>query len=120
MVTGNNGVGAAREEIISPETIDRKEGDSETLEKVLEQSGHVSTRHTSQTAEENAMNRALNRRLDIFLLPFLSLLYLFNGLDRGNVGNAETQGMSVNTLPREITLKLVQVLRRTSVRSQMT
>jgi hypothetical protein len=24
--------------------------------------------------------------------PILSLLYLFNGLDRGNVGNAETQG----------------------------
>ena len=44
------------------------------------------------TAEERAMSRALNRKLDIFLLPFLSLLYLFNGLDRGNVGNAETQG----------------------------
>lgn len=44
------------------------------------------------TAEERAMNRSLNRKLDIFLLPFLSLLYLFNGLDRGNVGNAETQG----------------------------
>lgn len=44
------------------------------------------------TTEEKAINRALNRKLDIFLLPFLSLLYLFNGLDRGNVGNAETQG----------------------------
>lgn len=46
------------------------------------------------TAEEKAMSRALNRKLDIFLLPFLSLLYLFNGLDRGNVGNAQTQGPS--------------------------
>lgn len=45
------------------------------------------------TAEEKAMNKALNRKLDIVLLPFLSLLYLFNGLDRGNVGNAQTQGM---------------------------
>ena len=44
------------------------------------------------TAEEKALNRALNRKLDLFLLPFMSLLYLFNGLDRGNVGNAETQG----------------------------
>lgn len=44
------------------------------------------------TAEEKALSRALNRKLDIYLLPFLSLLYLFNGLDRGNVGNAETQG----------------------------
>jgi hypothetical protein len=44
------------------------------------------------TAEEKALSRALNLKLDTFLLPFLSLLYLFNGLDRGNVGNAETQG----------------------------
>jgi hypothetical protein len=44
------------------------------------------------TAEEKALSRSLNIKLDIFLLPFLSLLYLFNGLDRGNVGNAQTQG----------------------------
>jgi hypothetical protein len=44
------------------------------------------------TTEEKALSRALNIKLDIFLLPFLSLLYLFNGLDRGNVGNAQTQG----------------------------
>jgi hypothetical protein len=47
------------------------------------------------TAEEKAINSALNRKLDSFLLPFLSLLYLFNGLDRGNVGNAQTQGSSI-------------------------
>jgi hypothetical protein len=44
------------------------------------------------STEERALSRSLNIKLDIFLLPFLSLLYLFNGLDRGNVGNAQTQG----------------------------
>lgn len=44
------------------------------------------------TPDERRLSRAVNRKLDIFLLPFLALLYLFNGLDRGNVGNAETQG----------------------------
>lgn len=44
------------------------------------------------TTEEKALSRALNLKLDLFLLPFLSLLYLFNGLDRGNVGNAQTEG----------------------------
>lgn len=34
----------------------------------------------------------INRKLDVALLPLLSLLYLFNGLDRSNVGNAQTQG----------------------------
>jgi hypothetical protein len=46
-----------------------------------------------RSAEEKALCRSINRKMDIFLLPFLSLLYLFNGLDRGNVGNAATQGM---------------------------
>jgi hypothetical protein len=50
------------------------------------------------TTEEKAMSRTLNRKLDIFLLPFLSLLYLFNGLDRGNVGNAQTQGCPLSSL----------------------
>jgi hypothetical protein len=36
--------------------------------------------------------RRVNRKIDLALLPFLSALYLFNGLDRSNVGNAETQG----------------------------
>lgn len=36
--------------------------------------------------------------MDIALLPFLSLLYLFNGLDRSNIGNAETQGMRESTI----------------------
>ena len=44
------------------------------------------------TTEEKVLSRALNIKLDVYLLPYLSLLYLFNGLDRGNVGNAQTQG----------------------------
>ncbi|KAH6880502.1 major facilitator superfamily domain-containing protein [Thelonectria olida] len=49
-------------------------------------------------------NQAVNRKLDIALLPLLSLLYLFNGLDRGNVGNAETQGFTkdINASPDDL------------------
>lgn len=54
-----------------------------------------------RSAEEKALCRAINRKMDIFLLPFLSLLYLFNGLDRGNVGNAATQGMFLTTQKKE-------------------
>ncbi|KAK1540344.1 major facilitator superfamily transporter [Colletotrichum paranaense] len=43
------------------------------------------------SVDKTAMDRRVNRKLDIALLPLLSLLYLFNGLDRGNVGNAQTQ-----------------------------
>lgn len=48
--------------------------------------------YVAHTDEEKHLSRALNRKLDYVLLPSLSLLYLFNGLDRGNIGNADTQG----------------------------
>ncbi len=44
------------------------------------------------TPEEQAMNRRVSLKMDLALLPLLSLLYLFNGLDKSNVGNAQTQG----------------------------
>ena len=53
---------------------------------------NVPAGHVPVTPAEKAVSRALNTKLDVFLLPMLSFLYLFNGLDRGNVGNAETQG----------------------------
>lgn len=62
----------------------------------VERKEHVPAGYVERTAEEKAINKALNRKLDIFLLPVLSLLYLFNGLDRGNVGNAQTQGTQIH------------------------
>ena len=51
-----------------------------------------STEEQIRSIAEQVSSRRLNRKMDIALLPFLSLLYLFNGLDRSNIGNAETQG----------------------------
>lgn len=34
------------------------------------------------------------RRTDVYLLPFLSLLFLLNSLDRSNIGNAESAGFT--------------------------
>ncbi|OLN87016.1 High-affinity nicotinic acid transporter 1 [Colletotrichum chlorophyti] len=50
----------------------------------------------SRPIDQTTMNRRVNRKMDIALLPLLSLLYLFNGLDRGNVGNAQTQGFTTD------------------------
>jgi len=46
--------------------------------------------YTPITAEEKAQHRNLNRKLDLFLVPFCALIYVFNGLDRSNLGNAQT------------------------------
>ena len=32
----------------------------------------------------------------MYLLPFLSLMYFFNAVDRSNLGNAKTDGMDVD------------------------
>ncbi|PQE04366.1 Major facilitator superfamily domain general substrate transporter protein [Rutstroemia sp. NJR-2017a BBW] len=37
--------------------------------------------------------RALCRKFDFRLLPVLACMYLFNSLDKGNLGNAKTDGL---------------------------
>jgi hypothetical protein len=46
----------------------------------------------AHSVDDPMLFQHVNRKMDLCLLPFLSLLYLFSGLDRSNVGNAETQG----------------------------
>ena len=67
---------------------------SEKLPPVMAQTnGPVSAADNLQSPEDIAMSKRVNLKMDVALLPLLSLIYLFNGLDRSNVGNAETQGM---------------------------
>lgn len=42
------------------------------------------------TDADSADVRRTVRKLDLILLPFLSILFLVNSLDRSNIGNAET------------------------------
>ncbi|ORY06138.1 major facilitator superfamily domain-containing protein [Clohesyomyces aquaticus] len=39
---------------------------------------------------DQALHRRTLRKLDCLLLPFLALLFLFNSLDKSNIGNAES------------------------------
>lgn len=39
---------------------------------------------------DDDLTRRTIRKLDLILLPFLSILFLVNSLDRSNIGNAET------------------------------
>ncbi|KAK7739727.1 hypothetical protein SLS53_005697 [Cytospora paraplurivora] len=42
---------------------------------------------------DQVAERKYVRKLDLWLLPFLSLMYFFNSIDRSNLGNAETNGL---------------------------
>ncbi|KZO92932.1 MFS general substrate transporter [Calocera viscosa TUFC12733] len=48
------------------------------------------------TDEERKVHYALNRKFDLCVLPLLILIYLFNGLDRSNLGNAQTDNFSTD------------------------
>ncbi|KAJ5579455.1 uncharacterized protein N7459_005440 [Penicillium hispanicum] len=43
---------------------------------------------------DHKAERRLCRRFDFRLLPILAIMYLFNALDKGNMGNAKTDGMT--------------------------
>ncbi|KAJ2262224.1 hypothetical protein GGI01_001694 [Coemansia sp. RSA 376] len=47
--------------------------------------------------EREAIVKRLKLKLDLRLVPYLALLYLFNALDRGNIGNARLAGLEAGT-----------------------
>ncbi|GES57027.1 MFS general substrate transporter [Aspergillus terreus] len=57
---------------------------------------------------DHKAERRLCRRFDVRLLPVLAIMYLFNALDKGNLGNAETDGLSkdLNFKPGQYNLLL--------------
>lgn len=81
-----------------------------SLKKSTSEDGNdMKTHHTiteGQTSEiitaptgyilDHRTERALCRKMDFHLLPVLALMFLFNGLDKGNLGNAKTAGMDVD------------------------
>lgn len=40
--------------------------------------------------------KALTWKFDLRMLPMLAVMYLFNALDKGNLGNAKTDGMDID------------------------
>ena len=56
---------------------------------------HAILQETDGTADLDPINakRAL-RKMDLHLMPILTLLYLLSFLDRGNIGNAKIEGLT--------------------------
>lgn len=49
-----------------------------------------------ETTKAKQLNKRVVRKLDLLLLPFLSLFFLVNSLDRSNIGNAETANFTTD------------------------
>ncbi|OAQ73671.1 MFS transporter [Pochonia chlamydosporia 170] len=50
----------------------------------------------STAVVDHAAERSLCFKFDIRILPVLAVMYLFNALDKGNLSNAQTNGLSKN------------------------
>ncbi|PNY25601.1 transporter [Tolypocladium capitatum] len=68
--------------------------------------GHASSSPTDgefvETARvvDHAAERSLCFKFDLRILPVLAVMYLFNALDKGNLSNAQTDGLSKGKHPR--------------------
>ncbi|KZO96695.1 putative MFS transporter [Calocera viscosa TUFC12733] len=61
-----------------------------------EQRIEISTVQIGFQAIDPAVEKTIGWKLDTCLLPLLTLMYLCNALDKGNVANAKTDGMDVD------------------------
>lgn len=64
--------------------------DSKTPYIVTDPEHQIDTEHEPAYVVDHHAERALCRKFDFRLLPILALMYLFNALDKGNLGNAKT------------------------------
>jgi hypothetical protein len=51
------------------------------------------TEHVSPRAYSVEMENRVLRKMDLYLIPMLAVLYLLAFLDRGNIGNAKIEGL---------------------------
>jgi hypothetical protein len=63
------------------------------VESPIETEAGLGTNGESAWIVDHHAERALCRKFDFRLLPVLALMYLFNALDKGNLGNAKTDNM---------------------------
>ncbi|KIJ06519.1 hypothetical protein PAXINDRAFT_20294 [Paxillus involutus ATCC 200175] len=55
--------------------------------------GEEGTEHSVAPALTEAQETKLWRRIDLRLIPIITLMYLFCSMDRGNIGNAKLDGL---------------------------
>ena len=75
--------------------IDRKssDGHQETSISVDEHGNTIISREDGETFTiDRKAERALLLKFDMRILPLLTIMYLFNALDKANLGNAKTAG----------------------------
>ncbi|KAJ9352764.1 permease of the major facilitator superfamily [Paecilomyces variotii] len=78
------------------------------IDKIDSGVGQAGIIHDVARVIDHQAERSLCRKFDIRLLPIIATMYLFNALDKGNLSNAQTDGLSddLNFKPNQYNLIL--------------
>jgi hypothetical protein len=79
----------------NPSLGDNDATDVKTSQNAIDEASIGTQGETAFVIDHHA-ERALCRKFDYRLLPILALMYLFNALDKGNLGNAKTDHMDTD------------------------
>lgn len=60
---------------------------------------NISNIHRPDVDTSGVDERRLMRRVDLYVVPWLAVLYLLNFLDRGSIGNAKVSICSITSPP---------------------
>ncbi|CCE83117.1 Piso0_003689 [Millerozyma farinosa CBS 7064] len=71
----------------SNESIDISQGNDK------EAKAHIGDIEPNDNYIDHKLERRICRKLDMIILPFTAIMYLFNALDKGNISNAKTDGL---------------------------
>lgn len=70
-----------------------------SLEEVKERGMELVEKHINEDDDELAREeKALVRKIDLYLLPTIWIMYLLSYMDRTNIGNAKVAGVSRTVL----------------------
>lgn len=80
-------------EKVADTTMDNKDDARVEEGSILEKAHSTSGVYNATMSLDPVAERKLVWKLDLRLMPILAIMYLFNALDKGNIGNAKTAGL---------------------------
>jgi hypothetical protein len=85
-----------------------EKSDVEVLDSVAVYQAQVRRKYAPRNEEEMPLDRKVNLKLDLTVIPLLTFGFLLQGIDKSNIGNAATSPGKYNSLLRKIFLELTR------------
>lgn len=80
-------------DVPADKAVDAKDDAAVEENSILDKARTVTSTYNATMSLDPVAERKLVWKFDLRLLPTLAVMYLFNALDKGNLGNAKTNGL---------------------------